>query len=62
MKWCKQGLIFSPSGQYYWMRTHAALPVAQRLDGELYRVYFASRDEQNRSHFRVPPFQNGQHI
>jgi hypothetical protein len=50
MKWNKLGLIFSPSGQYPWMRTHAALPVAIRLGGDIYRVYFASRDEQNCSH------------
>ena len=50
MNWCKLGLIFSPSGQYPWMRTHAANPVALRLEGDLYRVYFASRDEHNRSH------------
>jgi len=50
MKWCKQGLIFSPCGQQPWMQTHAAMPVVQRLGGDLYRVYFASRDEQNRSH------------
>ena len=50
MKWNKIGLIFSPSGQYPWMLTHAALPVAIPLGGDIYRVYFSSRDEQNRSH------------
>jgi hypothetical protein len=50
MRWVKKGLIFSPAGRYPWMRTHAALPVALRLGGDVYRVYFASRDEQNRSH------------
>jgi len=50
MKWHKLGLIFSPSGQYPWMQTHAALPVALKLGGDFYRLYFASRDEYNRSH------------
>jgi len=50
MKWIKKGLIFSPSGQRPWMRTHAALPVAYRVGEQLVRVYFASRDERNRSH------------
>lgn len=50
MKWNKRGLIFSPSGQYAWMITHAAAPVPLHLQDDLYRVYFASRDAQNRSH------------
>ncbi len=50
MYWHKQGVIFSPSGQYPWARTHAALPVASNLGSGRYRVYFASRDEHNRSH------------
>lgn len=50
MKWTKLGLIFSPAGKDSWMRTHAALPVALQLGGDLYRVYFASRDRYNRSH------------
>lgn len=50
MKWNKLGLIFSPSGNVPWMRTHAALPVPLHLEGDVYRVYYASRDEYNRSH------------
>jgi hypothetical protein len=50
MKWRKLGLIFSPSGQCPWMRTHASLPVALHLGGDRYRIYFSSRDERNRSH------------
>jgi hypothetical protein len=50
MNWVKEGLVFSASGQQPWMRSHASLPVALQLDGDLYRIYFASRDEQNRSH------------
>ena len=50
MKWKKLGLMFSPSGEYPWLRTHASLPVALALGGDIYRVYFASRDERNRSH------------
>jgi predicted GH43/DUF377 family glycosyl hydrolase len=50
MKWDKLGLLFSPSGQYPWMQTHASLPGVLHLEESLYRVYFASRDNQNRSH------------
>ncbi|MBM3777169.1 MAG: hypothetical protein FJW23_02875 [Acidimicrobiia bacterium] len=31
------------------MRTHAANPVAEALDGDRVRVYFSSRDDRNRS-------------
>ncbi len=50
MRWEKLGRIFTASNQYPWMRTHASLPVALPLGGDLYRVYFASRDERNYSH------------
>ena len=50
MKWSKQGLIFSSCGQYPWMQSHAALPVTMPLGGSLYRVYFASRDSENRAY------------
>lgn len=50
MNWVKEGLIFSVSGQHPWMISHASLPVALKLDDHVYRIYFASRDVQNRSH------------
>ena len=50
MKWSKLGLIFTPSGQRPWMQTHAALPIAQQLEDYRYRIYFTTRDKENRSH------------
>ena len=50
MKWKKLGLVFSPKNEYPWMASHAANPVSLHLSGDLYRVYFASRDDKNRSH------------
>ena len=50
MAWRKLGRIFSPAGEAPWMRTHAAVPVAEPLEGSLARVYFSSRDAQGRSH------------
>jgi len=51
MNWEKLGLLFSLSDRQAWMKSHGSLPVAQRLRGsDLYRVYFAARDEMNRSH------------
>lgn len=50
MRWSKRGLLFAPSREREWMQSHASLPVALHLGGDLYRVYFASRDARNRSH------------
>ncbi len=37
MEWVKQGLVFVPSGEIPWMRTHAALPVTDRHGRERVR-------------------------
>jgi len=50
MKWRKLGRIFCASGQRAWMHTHAAAPIAEAIEGSLYRIYFSSRDSANRSH------------
>jgi hypothetical protein len=50
LRWRKHGLVFAADGQRPWLRTHAALPVARRLDSGRFRVLFAGRDERNRSH------------
>jgi len=47
--WIKQGLIFKPDGQFDWCVTHAMLPVADKIDGDIYRIYFSGRDVSNRS-------------
>lgn len=48
-KWTKLGLIFVPDGSLPWMKTHAANPVAEHLYDDIFRIYFSSRDERNRS-------------
>jgi hypothetical protein len=45
----KRGLIVAPDHQAGWIGTHAALPVVREL-ADRQRVYFSSRDAQNRSH------------
>jgi hypothetical protein len=50
LAWQKQGLLFTPDVTRPWMRTHAAVPVPFQLDGSRYRVFFSSRDADNRSH------------
>lgn len=49
MKWHKIGMVFCPNNNYPWMVTHASNPVAERIDGDFYRVYFSCRDRWNRS-------------
>jgi predicted GH43/DUF377 family glycosyl hydrolase len=49
MRWRKLGRIYAPDGRIPWARSHAANPVAEQVEGDLYRVYFSTRDELNRS-------------
>ncbi len=50
MKWRKLGLVFSPPHGIPWMAGYAAVPVADHIDGALFRVYVTPRDSRNRSH------------
>ena len=49
MRWIKKGQIFAPSGNHDWMVTHAAVPFAERIGEDRFRVYCCSRDEKNRA-------------
>lgn len=49
MKWRKLGRIFQPAGDLDWARSHAANPTAEHIEGDIFRVYFSSRDASNRS-------------
>lgn len=44
MKWKKLGLIFAPSGELWWARSHAFIPTAERLD-HCIRIYYTALDE-----------------
>lgn len=48
-KWRKIGLVYCPAGESHWLKTHAANPVVDHVSGNTFKVYFSSRDEQNRS-------------
>jgi hypothetical protein len=50
MTWRKLGLVFRPNGQTPWMRSHAAVPIAESFGDGLFRIYFSARDDQHRSH------------
>lgn len=49
-RWRKLGRIFFPDGSLQWMQSHAAVPIAQAIDGDLFRIYFSARDAKSRSH------------
>lgn len=49
MKWHKLGHIYQPSGALPWARSYAANPIAEHVAEDLYRIYFSTRNEQNKS-------------
>jgi hypothetical protein len=50
MKWLKQGRIFDPNDDSpEWSVTHATLPFAEKVNEDLYKIYFSGRDKHNRS-------------
>jgi len=49
MRWIKKGLIIKPRPDLGWMVTHAMVPFAEKVTGDLFRVYFSGRDALNRS-------------
>ncbi len=49
MKWRKLGNVFCPRDAYPWMRSHAANPIGVRVQDDLHRIYFSTRDAENRS-------------
>lgn len=46
--WKKYGLILDPK-KYPFLGTHAALPIADKIYDDKYRIYFTSRDKNNHS-------------
>lgn len=49
MKWIKKGLIFSAANQFEWMAHHACVPIADKVNDEVLRIYFGPRDRQGRT-------------
>ena len=47
MSWRKNGVLWVPSGDSAWAKTHATCPTPLRLDNGLVRVFFQSRDLSN---------------
>jgi hypothetical protein len=49
MRWQKKGLIFKPDHHYDWMVSHAQVPIAEQASEDRLRLYFGTRDSQNRT-------------
>lgn len=49
MKWRKIGRLFEVDGQYDWMHSHAAVPFAECVDGDRFKIYFSCRNRENES-------------
>jgi len=49
IKWQKKGLVIQPNEKVPWMETHAMLPTPHHVEGSLYRIYFAGRNNKNQS-------------
>lgn len=54
--WKQHGLILRPDSSRDWMKSHVAVPCVEHLRGDLYRLYFCSRDSQNRSQIGYADF------
>ncbi|PRN01354.1 hypothetical protein [Aliarcobacter cryaerophilus] len=48
-KWKKLGLIFDPTDRFDWMQTHATTPMPVHLEGDVYRVFFSTRNKLNQN-------------
>jgi hypothetical protein len=49
MKWTKRGLIYVPESNGDWRISHAQLPVVDRVDDDVLRIYFGTRDAEQRT-------------
>ena len=49
MKWIKQGLIFDVNNRNDWMISSAMVPFAEKIDNDMYRIYFSTKNKQNYS-------------
>ena len=49
-RWDKLGLVIKPDAALWWSRTHAMLPTPEHVEGSLWRIYQAGRNDKNQSH------------
>ena len=49
MNWTKKGLIYKTSKEYYWNKSHAQVPIVDILNSDVWRIYYSTRDKNNKS-------------
>ena len=49
-KWVKLGRVFCAESNFDWMQSHASVPIAEHIGGNHFKIYFSTRDSQNRSY------------
>lgn len=49
MKWDKQGLIYVPESNEKWRVSHAQLPVVDKVNDDILRVYYGTRNSLNQT-------------
>ncbi|MEQ8434714.1 MAG: hypothetical protein RIA71_10775 [Oceanicaulis sp.] len=49
-RWDKLGLVIKPDPALWWSRTHAMLPTPEHVEGSLWRIWQAGRNDKNQSH------------
>lgn len=49
-EWEKLGLIFKPNQELWWQQSHATHPITLHLEKNKFRIYFSSRDKNEKSH------------
>lgn len=49
MPWQRLDFVYCPNGSKSWARTHAALPVPVQIAPDIFRVFFSTRDADQRS-------------
>ena len=47
MKWIKKDVIYKPSGDLWWAKSHAMIPTPILIDDNTIRLYLSSRDKNN---------------
>jgi len=63
MQWIKKGIIFVPDNNELFMKSHAAIPFADKIENDILRIYFSSRNDKGQSMpFYIDAKMNGQFL
>lgn len=50
IKWYRRGLFLYPDTELDWQKSHCMIPTLLSLGNDIYRIYYSTRDSNNRSH------------